>query len=110
MIKNGKNFPDSKQDAKWAKLRVNKSLFEFVAKLFNLDEKIIWSFLTLIAKKFKKKKKKKKPLDEKGTLILIIIVGIVNECQETINYHQIGPRLYGRPAAWHLALDLVVVG
>ena len=30
--------------------KINQTLFEFVAKLFNLDEKVIWSFLTLIAK------------------------------------------------------------
>ena len=38
-----------------------KALFEFVEKMFNLDEQVIWSFLTLIAKN---------KLDEKGTLSL----------------------------------------
>ena len=37
-------------------------MLEFVEKLVNLDEKVIWSFLTLIAKN---------KLDEKGTSSLI---------------------------------------
>ena len=63
-----KPFTDSESGMEWAKLWVksNKTLFEFVAKLFNLDGKVIWSFffLTLIAKN---------ELDEKGTLSLISI-------------------------------------
>ena len=39
-------------------------IFEFPEKLFNIDEKLIWSFLILIAKN---------KLDEKGTLSLISI-------------------------------------
>ena len=39
-----------------------QTLFEFVEKLVNLDEKVIWSFSTVIAKN---------KLDEKGTLSLI---------------------------------------
>ena len=44
--------------------KINQTLFEFVAALFNLDEKVIWIYLTLIAKN---------KLDEKGTLSLISI-------------------------------------
>ena len=47
-----------------SKINHDKTLFEFVAKLFNLDEKVIKSFLILIAKK---------KLDEKWTLSLISI-------------------------------------
>ena len=55
MIEYGKKtfFPRANRlGAEWAKLRVKsiQTLFEFVEKLFNLDEKVIWSFLTLIAK------------------------------------------------------------
>ena len=61
-----KLFTESDPGAKWAKLWVKsiKTLFEFVKKLFNLDDKVFWSFLTLIAKN---------KLDEKGTLSLINI-------------------------------------
>ena len=47
-----KLFTDSELGAKWAKMWVKliKTLFESVAKLFNLDGKVIWNFLTLIAK------------------------------------------------------------
>ena len=66
MVEYGKkHFSESKPGAKWAKLWVKsiQTLFEFVEKLVNLDEKvIIWSFLTLIAKN---------KLDEKGILNLI---------------------------------------
>ena len=51
MIKYGKkHFSESKLGAEWAKLWVKsiQTLFEFVEKLVNLDEKVIWSFLTLI--------------------------------------------------------------
>ena len=68
MIEYAKNFfTDSDTGVEWAKLWVKsiKTLLEFVAKLFNLDEKVHWSFLTLIAKN---------KLDEKGTLSLIINV------------------------------------
>ena len=53
MIEYGKkHFSESKPGAEWAKLWVKsiQTLFEFVEKLVNLDEKVIWSFLTLIAK------------------------------------------------------------
>ena len=40
------------------------ALFEFVGKLFNFDEKVIWRFLALIAKN---------KLGENGTLSLISI-------------------------------------
>ena len=65
MIENVKNFfTDSDMGAEWAKLWVKsiKTLLEFVAKLRNLDNKVHWSFLSLIAKN---------KLDEKGTLSLI---------------------------------------
>ena len=65
MIEYGKkHFSESNSGTEWAKLWVKsiQTLFEFVEKLVNLDEKVIWSFLTLIAK-YK--------LDEKGTLSLI---------------------------------------
>ena len=41
-----------------------KTLFKFIAKLFILDKKVTWSFLTLIAKN---------KLEEKGTSSLINI-------------------------------------
>ena len=49
-IKN--HFSESKPGAEWAKLWVNsiQTLSEFVEKLVNLDEKVIWNFLTLITK------------------------------------------------------------
>ena len=61
-----KLFSDSDTGVEWAKLWVKsvKTLFEFAAKPFNLDEKVSWSFLTLSAKN---------KLDEKGTLSLISI-------------------------------------
>ena len=42
-----KTFTDSEPGAEWAKLGVKsiKTLFEFVGKLFNHDEKVSWSFL-----------------------------------------------------------------
>ena len=45
------HISQSKPDAEWAKLRVKsiQTLFEFVEKLVNFDEKVIWSFLILIA-------------------------------------------------------------
>ena len=52
-----------------SKINHDKTLFEFVAKLFNLDEKVIKSFLILIAKN---------KLDEKWTLSLIS--PILSEC------------------------------
>ena len=65
MIEYGKKyFSESKPGAEWAKLWVKsiQTLFEFVEKLINLDEEIIWSFLTPIAKN---------KLYDKGTLSLI---------------------------------------
>ena len=65
-IRGKKLFSESKPGAEWAKLWVKsiqtQTLFEFVEKLVNLDENVVWSFLTLIAKN---------KLDEKGTLSLI---------------------------------------
>ena len=67
MIEYGKkHFCESKPGAEWAKLWVKsiQTLFEFVEKHVNLDldEKVIWSFLTLIAMNI---------LDEKWTLSLL---------------------------------------
>ena len=42
--------------------KINPNFVEFVEKLVSLDEKVIWNFLTLIAKN---------KLDKKGTLSLI---------------------------------------
>ena len=54
-----KLFTESELNVEWAKLWVKsiKTLFEFAAKLFNLDEKVIWSFLTLIVKNINLMKK-----------------------------------------------------
>ena len=47
MIEYGKKtFSESKSSAEWAKLWVKsiQTLFEFIEKLINLDEKVIWSY------------------------------------------------------------------
>ena len=57
-----KTFFREQTGCRMSKIVSKINLFEFVEKLVNLDEKVIWSFLTLIAKN---------KLDEKGTLSLI---------------------------------------
>ena len=44
-----KHFTNREPGVEWAKIvsKINKTLFEFVAKQ-NFDERVIWSFLTLI--------------------------------------------------------------
>ena len=65
----GKTFYQERTGCRMSKIvsKINQNfawILEFPEKLFNIDEKVIWSFLILIAKN---------KLDEKGTLSLISI-------------------------------------
>ena len=73
-------YGNSKPGAEWTRLQLVKSiqtLFEFVEKLVNLDEKVIWSFLTLIAKNKLDEKRNIKTYWKPGPILMNARMGLI---------------------------------